>query len=267
MVPRRHIASLVRQILDILKYLFAMTSAAACAEPGWYSRAVKSSSITNIGIIAGFLDRIPPEVRMEIYKLALPTGILFVEGWGSRSPLTDLLTTCKTINREASPIFYSSNNFRIGHWTLKCHLPTHALFKYTREVTFEWTSPTSTSANDDAIVMHLKAALLRDLHSYQSLESLHIRGFWFGGDPEYLNFRRNYQKEGVIPSYLEHTDLNALLVLSRIHEITLHHVGGVPATQTKDLEAMGKYMTKHLKDLKSGAFHVKNIYLLWISEC
>lgn len=231
-----------------------MISAAALSEPGWDLRAVEPSSIANITIVAGFLDRIPPELRMEIYKLVLPTDTFFVEGWGSS--WVPLLTTCKTINREASPIFYSSNNFQIGHHTTALYPPTHALFKHAREVTFDLSSPNaSVNAEEGADDTALNAALLQDLGSYPSLETLHIRGYWFGVDREYRNFEHNYQKEGVIPSYLEHTGLNAFLGLSRIHEITLHHVG-IPPTQTKDLEAMGKYMTKYLKDRKSSALDV-----------
>jgi hypothetical protein len=238
-----------------------MTSAAASSEPDWYSRAVEPSSIANIAIIAGFLDRIPPEVRMEIYKLVLPTDTLFVQGWDSCSPLIHLLTTCKAINREASPIFYSSNNFQIGHGTPKLYPPTHALFEHAREVIFEWAPPKTSANAEGAVDTDLNATLLRDLDSYPNLETLHIKGYWFGVDPEYQNFQYNYQKEGVVLIYLEHIGLNAFLGLLRIHEITFHHVGGAPTTQTKDLEAMGKYMTKHLKDLKSSAFHVKSIYL------
>lgn len=188
---------------------------------------------------------------MEIYKLVLPTDTFFVEGWDSCSPLIHLLTTCKIINREASSIFYSSNNFQIGHGTPKLYPPTHALFRHAREVTFEWAPPKTSAIAEGAVDIDLNAALLGDLYSYPNLETLHIKGYWFGVDPEYQNFQQNYQKEGVILSYLEHTGLIALLGLSRIHKITLYHVGGVPTAQTKDLEALGEYMTKYLNDLRS----------------
>lgn len=200
-------------------------------------------------------------MRIEIYKLVLPTDTLFVARWDSCSPSIHLLTTCKIINREASPIFYSSNNFQIGHGTPILYPPTHALFEHAREVTFEWGPPKASANADDVVDTDLNAALLGDLYSYLNLETLHIRGYWFGVDPEYQDFQHNHQKEGVILSYLEHTGLNAFLGLSKINEITLHHVGGVPSTQTKDLEAMGRYMTKHLNDLKASAFHINNIYL------
>ena len=193
---------------------------------------------------------------MEIYKLVLPTDTFFVEGWGSSS--VPLLTTCKTINREASPIFYSSNNFQIGHHTPKLYPPTHAIFKHTREVTFDWSSPnTPSNTGEAADDTDLNASWLQHLDSYLNLETLHIRGYWFGVDREYQSFEYNYQKEGVIPSYLEHTGLSTFLRLSRIHDITLHHVG-IPPSQTKALEAMeamGRYMTKYPKDCKSSAFH------------
>jgi hypothetical protein len=126
-------------------------------------------------------------------------------------------------------------------------------------VTFNWPASSPTPADEagaEAIVLNaaLNAALLENLASYPKLETLHVRGFWFGADREYDHFQRDYKKEGVIDRYLKHTGLHGILELPRIQQVTLHHVGAIPADQTKDLQALGQYITKRLEDRKSGAF-------------
>jgi hypothetical protein len=211
--------------------------------------------LTSSPLAARFLDQIPPEVRVEIYKHVLPTSTLFLQCFDTYSPLIHLLMTCKIIYSEASPIFYSTNNFLISHGTPMLYPPSHALFAHTGEVTFNWPASSPTPADEaGAEAIKLNAALLDNLASYPKLETLHVRGFWFGADRGYDHFQRDYKKEGVMDRYLKHTGLCGILELPKIRQVTLHHVGVIPGDQTKDLEALGQYITKQLEDRRSGAF-------------
>ncbi|RDL37223.1 uncharacterized protein BP5553_04656 [Venustampulla echinocandica] len=220
-----------------------------------HSQSLGSSFLISVG---NFLERLPPELRLEIYKLVLPVETCFSQEWHLITVEIALLSTCRLIKNEAYPLFLFSNNFKIGiiiPYPKTLYPQTHAFFKHVREVTFDWypkllwntgnhsTGRVSGSQNVNTV---------RELYKYPKLQILHIIGHWHILDDNYMRLVHHYREEGALHVYLEYSGLEALLGIPGISEITFRHF--TDGRRTKHLIAMGEYMTKCLADLKTAPY-------------
>lgn len=190
---------------------------------------------------------------MKIYKLVLPVHTFFSRRFLSAEKVA-LLLTCKLINQEAYPLFLSLNNFDIDFALPLYYPPPHDFYKHVREVTFEW-YPKGAHDNDGRAptACSLNVAMIKQLYKFPKLQILHIAGYWDGLDPEYPYLQYHYKEEGVMQTYLERTGFKAFLGFPGINKIELYQV--TEHERVEELVALGKYMTKHLGDFKSGSLN------------
>lgn len=178
-----------------------------------------------------------------------------------------LFTTCISTYKESYPVFISRNNFSTACALEFCFHNPYAFSDNIREVTITWYHECySFSAYNQ-----LNLGRLRDILRYSKVHTVHVQFLEIGRslyfevgsfERDFANepciiFRNKYQDKEATEAFIKHSVLKALLAIPGIRGFTFLDY---KFRETKELKALGEYMTEKLVALRTQGYFKATIY-------
>ena len=192
----------------------------------------------------GYFFTLPLELRLDIYKLALPAHKFFAP---LRSPDFQefdlaLVTTCRMIYQEAYPVFLATNIFTMDWNPEGCGPEPRSWFDNVREMKFDWYTERI------PVCGRLNGRYLQDLYEFSQLQTVHVELVTAPGYDIYERYKANYRDEEAKKAFLEDSCIKVVLSIPRVRKLTVAHS---VLDNTPDLVALGEYITEQLTVLNS----------------